>query len=102
MARAKDTKKEQQPDFEEAISELEAIVSAMEDEDLPLEDLVERFETGTRLLSRCQSVLDSAKKRLQTIAKEAAQAEQTENPLTTEDSTDTETPHVDDDDIRLF
>lgn len=89
-----------EPTFEEAISELEEIVSAMEEEELPLEELVDRFEQGTKLLGRCQTVLDSAKKRLQTIAMAPEASEEAENPLTTNESDDTD-PN-DDDDIRLF
>jgi exodeoxyribonuclease VII small subunit len=89
-----------EPSFEEAISELESIVAAMEEEELPLEELVARFEQGTRLLGRCQSVLDSAKKRLQTIATGPETPKSDENTLTTNESDDTDAS--DDDDIRLF
>ncbi|MGE9271394.1 MAG: exodeoxyribonuclease VII small subunit [Verrucomicrobiales bacterium] len=87
--------------FEAAISELEEIVAAMEEEELPLEELVARFEQGTQLLARCQTVLDSAKKRLQTIATSPDPENNSANPLTQSESPTTELPD-DDDDIRLF
>jgi exodeoxyribonuclease VII small subunit len=87
------------PDFEQTLGELEQIVAAMEEEDLPLEELVTRFEKGTKLLGHCQEVLDSAKKRLRTIAAESGEAR--ENPLNAEGSEPTE-PLETDDDIRLF
>lgn len=93
-----------EPSFEEAIAELEEIVAAMEEEELPLEDLVARFEHGTKLLGRCQGVLDSAKERLQTIAAQA-ESEDTEdaggNHLTPDASDDTDSSETDDD-ISLF
>ena len=90
-----------EPTFESALAELEEIVAAMEEEQLPLEELVTRYEKGSKLLARCETVLASARKRLQTISarSEAAGAETT--------GADDELPgapaeHDDDDDIRLF
>ena len=91
---------EAEPSFEEALTELEDIVSAMEEEELPLEELVSRFEKGTRLLGRCQTVLDTAKKRLKTIAAKPETGKSTENTLTKNESDHTDPS--DDDDIRLF
>ncbi|MGB1129613.1 MAG: exodeoxyribonuclease VII small subunit, partial [Haloferula sp.] len=51
----KKASKEVEPTFEEAITQLEEIVSNMEEEELPLEQLVDQFEQGTKLLNRCQS-----------------------------------------------
>ncbi len=83
--------------FEEALAELESIVHAMEEEQLPLEDLVSRYEKGMKLLGRCQTVLNSARERLQTISATAS------NTLTPDESETTDTPDDDsDDDIRLF
>ena len=53
--------------FEEALARLEALVEEMEQDQLPLERLVEHYEKGTRLLAHCEKVLASARKRLQTI-----------------------------------
>jgi exodeoxyribonuclease VII small subunit len=88
--------------FEAALAELEEIVAAMEEEQLPLEELVSRYEKGSKLLARCETVLASARKRLQTISTrtdavvtEAAAAEDDELPGAPAE-------HDDDDDIRLF
>ena len=40
--------------FEEALKKLEAIVTKMETEDLPLETLLAKYEEGTRLARTCQ------------------------------------------------
>jgi len=95
------------PSFEEALAELEAVVEAMEEEQLPLEDLVNHYEKGSALLKRCETVLKSARERLELITLRNQQ----ENAL---DSA-ADTPHGgappqaepeddldDDDDIRLF
>lgn len=84
-------------DFEKSMVELESIVSEMESDKLPLEDLIAYYEKGTKLLKGCEETLQQAKKRLQTIAKSAESAT---------DSTQLSTPSApstaDDDDIRLF
>lgn len=53
--------------FEEAMAQLENIVEAMEGEQLPLEELVARYEAGSSLLKHCGSVLSTAKKRIELI-----------------------------------
>jgi exodeoxyribonuclease VII small subunit len=98
--------------FEAALTELEAIVAAMEEEQLPLEELVARYEKGSKLLARCETVLASARKRLQTIsAQAAADAAATagdNNDSPDEDdepagsATGSPDDNDDDDDIRLF
>ena len=99
------------PTFELALAELEEIVAAMEEEQLPLEELVARYEKGSKLLSRCESVLASARKRLQTIS--AKSIAETVEPDEEADLPDNDFPapgltagtpdeHDDDDDIRLF
>jgi exodeoxyribonuclease VII small subunit len=99
------------PTFELALAELEEIVAAMEEEQLPLEELVARYEKGSKLLARCESVLASARKRLQTIsASTVAQAvdPDDEDDIPDEDDQAKGSPggtpddHDDDDDIRLF
>lgn len=48
--------------FEEALKELEAIVSALEDGELPLEEAVKKYETGRQLAEHCQKLLEDAEK----------------------------------------
>lgn len=55
------------PNFEEALAGLEAIVEAMEHENLPLEDLVDHYEKGAAYLSRCEAILQSARGRIELI-----------------------------------
>jgi exodeoxyribonuclease VII small subunit len=66
--------------FEEALKRLEAIVEAMESEDLPLETLLTRFEEGTRLAKACQEKLADADLKVQKLEKNSA-GELTLKPL---------------------
>lgn len=69
MARRKSNEEENsgEPTFEQALGSLEAIVEAMEHEHLPLEELVEHYEKGSALLTRCESILQSARGRIELI-----------------------------------
>ena len=60
------------PPFEEALQNLEKIVNAMEAGDLPLEELLARFEEGTRLVKICQAQLEEAELKIQKLEKNAA------------------------------
>ncbi len=46
--------------FEEALKKLESIVEAMESDDLPLDQLIQRFEEGAALAKLCQDRLGEA------------------------------------------
>jgi len=78
--------------FEEAVTELEEIVISMEEDQLPLQVLVDKFERGAKLHKSCEAFLTSAKKRLETIAND--------NVSKTADTPPS--PSNDDDEIRLF
>lgn len=91
--------------FEDALGKLEGIVEAMEGEQLPLEDLVAQYEAGSALLKHCDSVLSSARKRIELITLANREehdgsasdfSTQHTQPGSDEDSDD------DDNDIRLF
>jgi exodeoxyribonuclease VII small subunit len=58
--------------FDQALKKLEAIVEAMEGGDLPLETMLAKFEEGTRLAKLCQSRLEEAQLKIQTLEKNAA------------------------------
>lgn len=63
--------KEEVP-FEEALKKLETIVETMESEELPLEQLLTRFEEGTHLAQVCQARLIEAEVRVQKLEKTLA------------------------------
>lgn len=54
--------------FEEAIQNLEQIVKEMEAERLPLDQLVRRYEEGSRLLRTCEQRIREAEQRIELIA----------------------------------
>lgn len=60
-----------QPSFEEALTELETLVSAMEEGATPLAELVANFEKGTKLLAICQSRLSDAELKIQRLKETA-------------------------------
>jgi exodeoxyribonuclease VII small subunit len=70
--KALDTAKAENVPFEEALKRLEAIVEAMEAEDLPLETLLSRYEEGTRLAKVCQAKLADAELKIQKLEKNSA------------------------------
>jgi len=91
--------------FEDALAGLEAIVEAMEHEQLPLEELVACHEKGSALLHRCESLLQSARTRIELITLRNQQETEPETATgdTPESSLTPGTPDAsDDNDIRLF
>jgi exodeoxyribonuclease VII small subunit len=58
--------------FEDALGKLESIVETMEGGELPLEQLLARYEEGTRLVAFCQEKLAAAELRLQQLDPRAA------------------------------
>ena len=53
--------------FEEALSELEAVVEKLESGDLPLEEAIEQFQRGTELSKICMEKLNVAKAAVQKL-----------------------------------
>ena len=58
--------------FEDALKKLEAIVEAMESEEMPLESLLARYEEGTGLARICQEKLAEAEVKIRQLEKNAA------------------------------
>ena len=56
--------------FEAALQQLEAIVEAMEAEDLPLETLLVRYAEGTRLAAHCEKRLAEAELKVQQLTRQ--------------------------------
>jgi exodeoxyribonuclease VII small subunit len=57
--------------FEDAIQRLEQIVADMEEAELPLEDLLKKYEEGTRLVRFCGQKLEEAEKKIELLTKKA-------------------------------
>ena len=62
------------PSFEEALDQLEAIVDAMESGQVPLADLLTKYEKGSQLLQLCEARLKDAELRVELLKKQGNQA----------------------------
>ena len=58
--------------FEEALKKLESVVETMESDELPLEQLLAKFEEGTRLVQVCQTRLAEAEVKIQKLEQDLA------------------------------
>lgn len=67
------------------MTKLEAIVEAMESEDLPLEALLGKYEEGTQLARMCQEKLAEAEQKIQQLERNAA-GEMKLKPLSSEEA----------------
>jgi len=65
--KAKPEKTEVQPDFEQSLTELEALVARLEQGDVPLEDALKTFERGVTLTRQCQSALRAAQQKVEIL-----------------------------------
>ena len=62
--------KELKLSFENALSKLEAIVESMELGEVPLADLLAKFEEGNKLLKHCESRLKEAELKIEQLKKD--------------------------------
>ena len=65
-------KKDEEPkSFEDAMTRLDAIVTELEEDKLPLEQMLARYEEGVTLARFCGEKLEAAEQKVQLIAKKA-------------------------------
>lgn len=57
------------PGFEEALQRLEEIVESMEEGEIPLEDLLRKYEEGSELLKVCGKRLRDAELKIELLKK---------------------------------
>ncbi len=62
--------KESKLSFETALSRLETIVESMETGEVPLADLLAKFEEGNKLLRQCEGRLKEAELKIEQLKKE--------------------------------
>lgn len=62
--------KETKLSFEAALTKLEAIVESMEAGDVPLADLLAKFEEGNLLLKHCEGRLKEAELKIEQLKKD--------------------------------
>ena len=61
------SKKPAPVNFEQSLSQLEALVAHMESGELPLEEALQSFERGIQLTRECQSALQAAQHKVQIL-----------------------------------
>ena len=67
----KPTELAQEHTFESALARLEALVSDMEGDRMPLDQLIVAYEEGTKLVKICQQKLSDAEKKIEIIQRRA-------------------------------
>jgi len=55
------------PKFEESLAKLERLVGEMEGGELPLDEMMARFEEGRRLVAFCTTELESIRQRIEKV-----------------------------------
>jgi exodeoxyribonuclease VII small subunit len=65
-----EAKPDQPLSFEDALNQLESIVETMESGDVPLADLLAKFEEGNKLLKVCESRLKDAEMKIELLKKQ--------------------------------
>ena len=65
-------KKDDEPkNFEDAMARLDAIVAKLEEDKLPLDEMLARYEEGVALARYCGEKLEAAEQKVRLIAKKA-------------------------------
>lgn len=57
--------------FEQSLKELETIVSDLEKGELPLEESIQKYQSGIERLKECHEILGKAQKRIEILTKDA-------------------------------
>lgn len=57
------------PDFEDSLSELEALVEALEEGNLSLDESLKSFERGIKITRECQQALKMAEQRVSVLTR---------------------------------
>ncbi len=58
--------------FEQAIAELEAVVTKLDGGDVPLDETIRLYERGAKLKARCEAKLKEAEEKVEQITLNAA------------------------------
>lgn len=57
--------------FEQSLKDLETIVSDLEKGELPLEESIQKYQSGIERLKECHEILGKAQKRIEILTKDA-------------------------------
>lgn len=72
--------KHSKPDFETALTELETLVSRMEQGDINLEESLRLYEQGVKLSQICQGALRNAEQKVQILQEKQGQVQVSDFP----------------------
>jgi len=72
--------KKKSVDFEQALQDLEGLVTTMEQGELSLEESLKAFEEGIKLTRDCQARLSEAEQKVQLLLEEQGQLQATPFP----------------------
>jgi exodeoxyribonuclease VII small subunit len=86
--KAKPQKPDPMPDFEQSLTELEALVAKLEQGDVPLEEALKTFERGVALTRQCQAALRTAQQKVEVLL--TRNGEESIESLVDEDEADEE------------
>ena len=87
--------------FEAAMERLEKIVEEMESSNLPLEELIVRYEEGIRLVAVCNQRLSAAENRIETLNR-TGNGKTLPTAITDPQSSSKDIHKIKKDEIRLF
>ena len=76
--------------FEKALNQLEQIIEKMENDELSLDQSIDHFEKGSKLIKQCNQKLNEAEKKIQILLKDEENKQILTNfepPSTTEKTT---------------
>jgi len=59
-----------QPTFEQALKELEALAAQIERGEIGLEESIQKYEQGMKLVAQCRSILTQAEQRIEKLQPE--------------------------------
>ena len=71
----------EQPNFEQALATLEAIVHELEEGQIGLAEALARYEQGVKLLRQCYQLLEHAERRIELLSRVSAAGEPITQPL---------------------
>lgn len=97
MAKAK-----KEPSFEEAMERLEQTVEQMEGRDLPLEQIIKKYEEGIRLVEVCEKKLSAAEKKIELLTRTQSGKVKVSEFKEAQPSTDSQDEDDSDEEVSLF
>ena len=71
----------QQPSFEQALEQLEAIVHQLEEGEIGLNEALQQYEQGVKLLRQCHDLLHGAERRIELLSGVDAEGNPVATPM---------------------